>query len=271
MSETPLFSIVTITLNNLQSLHNTKNSVQEQDFHDYEWLVVDGGSKDGTPAYLASINADFTSERDTGIYDAMNKGLARAAGKYVIFLNAGDELAKPDVLGKIAQAIKSNPHVPDFVYGDFIEERNGEYFEKRARSHTQKILGMFTSHQSMLYRREALGDARYNMDYPLSSDYHFTCRFLQQTDNALHVPFPIGIFESGGVSQKNKTRSRNENAQIRVELGLCGPLTSQLILTRNVLGIAFHAVAPKLFLKMRNIEGVHVPAPHHEQLTPEKT
>ena len=221
----------------------------------YEWLVVDGDSRDGTREYLASTGADFTSEPDRGIYDAMNKGIGRANGQYLLFLNAGDELTAPDMLEKIATSIAQQKTAPDFVYGDFMEERGTVRFLKRARPHAKKSLGLFTSHQSMLYRRAALGAMRYNLDYTIAADYDLTCRLLQQTDNVLYLPLPLSIFADGGLSKKNAARGRKECTTIRKKLKLCTPAHSAFIHVRQYIGALLQPIAPRLFLKLRNLEG----------------
>ncbi len=86
-----LFSVITVTRNNLVGLRRTHESLRIQSCGDYEWIVVDGASDDGTADYLKKTGANWVSEPDRGIYDAMNKGIARAQGRWLIFMNAGDE------------------------------------------------------------------------------------------------------------------------------------------------------------------------------------
>ena len=91
----PILSIITINYNNLEGLRSTLNSVFKQTYSDYEYIVIDGGSSDGSEEYLASQGNEITywiSEKDKGIYHAQNKGLSKAKGDYVLFLNSGDEL-----------------------------------------------------------------------------------------------------------------------------------------------------------------------------------
>ena len=100
----PLFSIITITFNAAGTLPATLRSVERQTFTDYEYLIVDGASTDGTVAiaqHSAAVSS-VTSEPDKGLYDAMNKGLRKARGCYLVFLNAGDAFHEPDTLQKIA-------------------------------------------------------------------------------------------------------------------------------------------------------------------------
>src|SRR6476620_10717666 len=89
-----LITVVTICYNNIAGLESTAHSLAQQEFRAFEWIVIDGASRDGTVEYLQSMQRDCTwiSESDRGIYDAMRKGLAIASGDYVLFLNAGDEL-----------------------------------------------------------------------------------------------------------------------------------------------------------------------------------
>ena len=116
--ERPLFSIITITFNAAGTLPATLKSVERQTFTDYEYLIVDGASTDGTVAiarHSAAVSS-VTSEPDKGLYDAMNKGLRKARGCYLVFLNAGDAFHDPDTLQKIADSIEKTD--PDIVYGE---------------------------------------------------------------------------------------------------------------------------------------------------------
>lgn len=118
MSE-PLISIVSITYQNLDGLKETIESVVAQSFQDFEHIVVDGGSHDGTKEWLeANFRGSWVSEKDNGRYDGMNKGAALASGEYLWFLHAGDVFGDPTVLARVARAIhdrKGGP--PDWLYG----------------------------------------------------------------------------------------------------------------------------------------------------------
>src|ERR1700682_3098079 len=115
------FSIITIVLNDLVGLRETKTSVDAQGFSDFEWIVVDGGSIDGTPEYLRQLdrsNCRWISEPDGGLYAAMNKGLDLAAGQYVIFMNSGDRFAGKDVLARADALVAQNEQQTDLIFGD---------------------------------------------------------------------------------------------------------------------------------------------------------
>ena len=109
MSLQPKFSIITITYNAAEVIEPTLQSVLAQTYTNYEYLLIDGGSTDGTVAKAQASGiaiAHLVSERDNGLYDAMNKGLALATGDYLCFLNAGDAFYAPSTLQQIVDAIK---------------------------------------------------------------------------------------------------------------------------------------------------------------------
>ncbi len=211
----PLFSIVTITYNNLAGLEKTATSVRAQILTDFEWIIVDGLSDDGTAPYLETLSdARIIREKDNGIYDAMNKGIAAADGRYTIFMNAGDQFSDPDILHTLAKAIAA--HDPDFLYGDALED-DGRY--KKARSPKWIFYGMFTHHQAMLYKTAILKEFRYDTAYKIAADYDLTVRFLRRATSTHYCPAAICIFESGGISQRQMRLGRVEQFRARKKLG----------------------------------------------------
>lgn len=222
MIKNPLFSIVTVTLNNFPGLEATWKSLQKQSCRNFEWIVIDGGSKDYTASFLQRTNAHWVSEKDDGIYDAMNKGLDRASGDYILFLNAGDKLTNPYTLDMLHTIAAKNP---DFIYGDSYESDGQSKHYKPARANAKIARGMFTHHQSMLYKREVIGDTRFDTKYKIAADYDFTVRFLKNAKAIFYAPVPLCIFESGGISQQNAKTGRREEFLIRRREKL-KPLTS---------------------------------------------
>lgn len=111
---------------------------------------------------------------------------------------------------------------------------------------------MFTHHQAMLYRRTALGDLRYDLRYKIAADYDFTIRFLQRAENILYCPFPICLFENGGISQLEALRGRREQFYIRKEAGQNLP-GNIFIFAAQTLNLFLRRKCPRLyrFLKMR--------------------
>lgn len=145
--ERPLFSIITITFNAAGTLPATLRSVELQTFTDYEYLIVDGASTDGTVAiaqHSAAVSS-VTSEPDKGLYDAMNKGLRKARGCYLVFLNAGDAFHEPDTLQKIADSIEKNDS--DIVYGEtaLVDSERRFYIYAKVTG-SRKVIGEEFSH-----------------------------------------------------------------------------------------------------------------------------
>jgi putative colanic acid biosynthesis glycosyltransferase len=217
MRENPVFSIITVTHNNLPGLQKTDRSLKLQSFRDFEWIVIDSGSADGTEGFLTHSNASSMRRDGCSKYDAMNLGLARASGDYVLFLDAGDKLAFANTLARLHNFIRSARKAPDFLYGDCLE---GETY-KPARAHTQLRLGLFTPHQAMVYRRRVLNGLSFDTRYKIAADYDFTARLLQHAKHIDYYPLPVCAFEK---PQQKSRHSRAEQFLIRRRLKIAGPL-----------------------------------------------
>jgi putative colanic acid biosynthesis glycosyltransferase len=215
----PRFSIITITLNDCAGLVQTHASVAAQSYTDFEWLVIDGGSGDGTTEYLQEVrhpHCKWVSELDNGLFDAMNKGLDRATGHYIIFMNSGDRFAGQDVLARIDVLLARDGQAHDLIFGDAYEESaDGKLLLKRARSAKWIKYGMFTHHQAMFYAHRAIAGMRYDCSFVVAADYHFTCTLLAKGASALHVRFPISINERAGWSEKKADTGRRENLAVQ--------------------------------------------------------
>ena len=229
----PRFSIITIAMNDRAGLAETHERVAAQTCGDFEWLVIDGASSDGTLGYLRQLtqpNCKWISEPDGGLYDAMNKGLDRATGQYVIFMNSGDRFAGADVLSRIANVLDKRGQDRDLLFGDALEETaRGALLLKRARSASHVTYGMFTHHQAMLYARRALAGMRYDSTYVIAGDYDFTCRLLARGSSSLYLGFPVSINKRAGLSEKKAGIGRRENLSIQktvLKLGLARRATN---------------------------------------------
>lgn len=203
------FSVVTICYENLPGVIKTSQSVLEQTFKQYEWIIIDGNSKDGTVNFInaqQSSSLKFVSEQDNGIFDAMNKGLALANGEYVIFMNSGDTFADKETLQKINDFMGDRQ--PDLIYGGAKEFDGHNHFNKPAREPAANRFVMFTHHQSILYKTSLCKQVGYDTSYKLSADWVMTTRFIKSSQNIsfLSVPISVSIFERGGVSQQKKHR-----------------------------------------------------------------
>lgn len=237
------FSIISVTRDNLGGLKATGESLEAQTFQGFEWIVIDGASRDGTQDYLATTKSKWISEPDTGIYDAMNKGIAIASGDYLLFLNAGDALAGPGTLKDVADGIRDD----DFIYGDSLEDGH----IRPARPPERALLGMFAHHQALFYRRAVIGDLRYDTAYRIAADYKFTLEFLKNAGAQRRLPFPVCVFAPGGVSQRRARLGRVEQFRIRRELGVCAlPVNTAIALAQTLL-MALRRAAPGLYWRLR--------------------
>jgi putative colanic acid biosynthesis glycosyltransferase len=224
----PQFTVVTIALNDLPGLKETSASVGSQRFLDFEWIVVDGGSSDGTVEYLRGIdqgNCRWISELDEGLFYAMNKGLDRAAGDYIIFMNSGDTFADEDVLARIHTVIAEYENHIDFLFGDAYERgSSGKLLLKPARPAESIKRSMFTHHQAMIYARKAIGDMRYDCRFRMAADYHLTSRLLARGARSVYLGFPVCVFERAGFSENNAEIGRRENLTIQKDVLGVGPI-----------------------------------------------
>ena len=209
-------SVITVNLNNRHGLERTINSVRELEFRDFEYVIIDGGSNDGS-LELIKKNSDlvdrYVSEPDSGIYSAMNKAASLASGKYMLFLNSGDYFANPRALDELDLQTGE-----DLIYGNhtFHDPVTG----KTAITQYDGILdlGFFwrtTMPQcSTFINKLCLADGGwFNEDYPIAADWVFFCKaLLERGCSARHLDRSISIFELGGVStsKANKTIVNDE-------------------------------------------------------------
>lgn len=225
----PTLSIVTVTLNNVRGLAMTFRSLARQT-SSFQWVVIDGGSTDRSTEFLrrqTRLPCSWTSEPDSGIYDAMNKGLSMISGDYVMFINGGDALASADTVHLIRQALVTRP---DLLYGDALETAPGDaLLLKKARSHRMKWYGMFAHHQSMVYKSERANAIRYDETFRIAGDYKMTCQLLRQNFNIVRVSFPICVFERGGVSAAESKLGRVEERRVKQEILQMRPSFSWLV------------------------------------------
>lgn len=219
--DTPLFSIITITFNAEKELVPTMNSIAEQSFRDFEHILVDGASTDNTLTVAREIGGRkvrIISERDKGLYDAMNKGLKIARGKYVIFINAGDTFAEKDTLAKYADAAAKDA---DIIYGDtVIVDSDRNVLRKRHLSVPELLTvesfanGMLVCHQAFMVKRTIA--PLYNLEYRFSADYDWTIRCIKHTfpEKCVNLHTVAIHYLDDGMTEKNKIESLKERFSI---------------------------------------------------------
>jgi glycosyltransferase involved in cell wall biosynthesis len=210
-------SIITINLNNFSGLEKTIQSVIDQTFKDYEYIVIDGNSMDGSveiiKKYSSGINY-WISEPDTGIYNAMNKGIRKAQGEYCLFLNSSDYLISSATLQDVFNEI-SNMNPADIFYSDLI--RTDGILIKYPNNLSIKDLVLSTiSHQNSLIKRSLFYDhGFYNEDLIIASDWEFFLyEFWKYKSNFIHIKTNISIFDINGISFNNTPERSAENITI---------------------------------------------------------
>lgn len=233
----PLISIITITYNAAPVIRPTLESLNAQTFRDFEHLVIDGASKDDTVSIVSEMCPDsiIRSEPDRGLYDAMNKGLRAAKGKYLLFLNAGDALHTPDTLQRYAEATGLNgSRIPnamdntdsilscaDIIYGDTVVVDSDRNFVKpRHLSVPERLTfrsfanGMLVCHQAFMVRRDLAPE--YDLQYRFSADYEWTLRCIKSADPDHNVNLHTVTIDylSDGMTDKNHSASLKERFRI---------------------------------------------------------
>ena len=178
-------SIITVNYNNLAGLKKTTQSVFSQDFSGYEYIVIDGESTDGSGDYLNEIKDRLSysvSEPDNGVYDAMNKGIAKAKGKFLVFLNSGDFLIDTSILSKVSTYIKSA--TSDIYYGN-IRITDGAGNESVLKFPAELSLRFWKAatinHQASIIKADLFREIGvYDRSFSLAADYAFflKCFFL---------------------------------------------------------------------------------------------
>jgi glycosyltransferase involved in cell wall biosynthesis len=199
----PKLSIITINYNNLEGLKRTVESVVNQTWQEFEYIVIDGGSTDGSKEYIESQNSKidyWVSEKDSGIYNAMNKGIKAATGEYLLFLNSGDDFIDKDVLF----SIKYNLEVEDIIYFDInLVDKERVYIKKCPDEMLFSFLfNDALPHQSTFIRKSLFDKiGNYDESFKIVSDWKF-CLFAIFKSNASykHIEGVFSNFYLDGLS-----------------------------------------------------------------------
>ena len=219
---TPLFSIITVTYHAESVLEETILSVVSQTYHNIEYIIVDGASKDRTLSivnkYRDKIQA-VVSEPDKGLYDAMNKGLKMAKGEYVCFLNAGDTFHEDDTLQLIVHQLNKSNVLPDVIYGETALVDAQRHFVRMRRLQTPDTLhwksfrqGMLVCHQAFIAKR-ALAET-YDLNYRFSADFDWCIRVMKKASLLHNTRLTLIDYLDEGMTTKNRKASLKERFRI---------------------------------------------------------
>ena len=230
-----MISIITATFNSAKTLKDTIQSVLRQTNKDFEYLIIDGGSTDETIDIVKSYESEFSgrlkwvSEKDQGIYDAMNKGIKMASGDVVGILNSDDYFTSDDILQTVDNAFKS--HEIDAIYGDihFIRDGNPQkcirYYSSRMFIPFWLLFCFMPAHPSFYCKREVFEKAGlYSLDYKIGADYEMMVRlFKKYRIMSQYINKDFVTMRTGGASNNN-VRSRitliNEDVKACKENGV---------------------------------------------------
>ena len=222
MRPEPKFSIITITFNASSVIEPTLRSVKEQSYRNFEYLLIDGASTDDTVAKAKASGIEFAhivSERDKGLYDAMNKGIKLAKGDYLCFLNAGDAFHAPDTLEKIAAVAASYDELPHVLYGETAEVDEQRQFVRMRRLQAPEKLtwksfrhGMLVCHQAFYARRDIA--PLYDMQYRLSADVDWCIKVMKRSSNLVNVHQTVVDYLQNGISLQYHRASLMERFRI---------------------------------------------------------
>lgn len=231
-----VFSIITCTYNAESVLQRTLDSVLEQTYSHVEHIIVDGASTDATlnmvEAYRQKSDAEdwchevrVKSEPDRGLYDAMNKGVQRATGQYVLFLNAGDTFPSADTLELVAESVGEGEEPPAVLYGDTdVVDDDGHFLRHRRLSPPRRLTwrsfmkGMLVCHQAFYARTDLAKATPYDLHYRFSADVDWCIRIMRLARRRRLPMRNVGAvvvnFLDGGMTTTNHRASLKERFHV---------------------------------------------------------
>lgn len=218
---TPKFSIITVTYNAEAVLEDTIQSVISQTYHQLEYIIIDGASKDRTLEIANKYKERITrivSEPDKGLYDAMNKGIALATGDYLCFLNAGDSFHEDDALQLMVHTLSGN-ELPDVLYGETALVNREGHFIRMRRLSTPEVLtwrsfkqGMLVCHQAFFAKRSLVEP--YDLQYRYSADFDWCIRIMKKARTLHNTHLTLIDYLEEGMTTQNRKASLKERFRI---------------------------------------------------------
>ncbi len=221
MEQGTKYSVIVVCLNAGQRLCDTIKSILGQSYRNFEVIIKDGGSTDGSVEALSSVYRDSRlrvhRHKDSGIYDAMNQAVKLAAGDYFLFLNAGDSFYDTQVLARITDEI--NSHRADIFYGNLYHKALDTIIYAAPEINDFTCYRNVPCHQTCFYHRALFEERGYLPEYTVRADYeHFLWCYYKKKARIVHVPEVVASYEGGGYSEtaENKKRSARQHREIVV-------------------------------------------------------
>jgi len=235
----PVLSVVTVVYNNVADIERTLLSVLNQTYAAIEYIVIDGASTDGTLQVIERYKdklAKLISEKDKGIYDAMNKGIAAATGDYIIFMNSGDEFYSNDTIALVFASAED----ADIYYGETeMMDEHGNNLGRRRHAAPENFTwkdfkyGMSISHQAIYIKRSLVGP--YDPKYKLSADIDWILRAAKKAKKIVRVPGYVAKYLVGGMSKKKHRQSLMERFDImKKHYGLLPTVFNHAVIAFNL-------------------------------------
>ena len=212
----PEFSIITVTLNSEATLQRCIDSLKAQSYQDFEYIIIDGVSQDSTLEIVKANNEvvnTLISEVDAGLYDAMNKGISIARGRYVGILNSDDEYL-PETLSLVRKHLESNPG-SQIIYGDLYM---GESMSNKLIVELNEISARMIPHPTVFVSLDTYQKfGAFNTAYRVAADYELMLRLRSMGAKFLKVDLPLAAMHPGGFSAKHRLRSVLETCVLRIK------------------------------------------------------
>jgi len=234
----PKLSVITVVYNGIAAIERTMLSVLNQTYLNIEYILIDGLSADGTLEVIKKYQdrIKLISEKDEGIYDAMNKGLAMATGDYVLFMNAGDEIYAPDSVTKVFDTADD----ADIYYGETeMIDDSGQSLGRRRHKAPEIFTwrsfkyGMNVSHQAIYIKRVLT--APYDRQYHLSADIDWIIRSAKKAKKIVKVDGYVAKYLVGGMSKQKHRHSLQERFDIMKRYyGLVPTMFNHLVIAFNL-------------------------------------
>ncbi len=207
-------SIITVNYNNKIGLQKTIDSVIYQTWKDFEWIIIDGGSTDGSRELIEKsqkVLDYWCSEPDSGVYNAMNKGIAKAKGEYLLFLNSGDTFYDNSILQKVNEL-----HLDaDIISGQVVRMDNNQLLRVYNRNILRQLFHNTLNHQGTFIKRSLFKDLKYNENYKVTSDWIFWLdSIIWRNANVETVDLIIAKQDMTGISSVNALLDRKERKEV---------------------------------------------------------
>ncbi|MFT4800479.1 MAG: glycosyltransferase involved in cell wall biosynthesis [Flavobacteriaceae bacterium] len=226
MEKQPLISVITVVFNGEQFLQQTIDSLRNQTYKNFEYIIIDGGSKDNTIDIIRKnedIVSKWVSEPDKGLYDAMNKGARMATGELVGTINS-DDWYENDALEIVVKAFLKHPNKKIFHADILCVESDGRKYLRKAKTSPFlfKYYGMVKNHPTMFIHKSIYENHHYNIELSGLSDYQFALSiYLKDKTVFYYIPKTLSNFRLGGISgQLSLTKSLKENYIARKNAGM---------------------------------------------------